>query len=94
MSGSRPCVQKPMTLKRRESLLAAGALLPAQGTQLMAPIRRPGLILLTESVAAAAEEPLPVATIKSPHTACGPAQAIRLPWAETRGVRVAVQLGA
>ena len=78
---------------RRDALLAAGALLPAQGTQLMAPVRRPGLILLTESVVAAAEEPLPVATIKSPHTACGPGQAIRAPWPETRGIRVVVQLG-
>jgi len=78
---------------RRESLLAAGALLPAQGTQLMAPVRRPGLILLTESLASETGEPLPIATIKSPHTACGPGRAIRLPWPETRGARVAVQLG-
>jgi 2-keto-4-pentenoate hydratase/2-oxohepta-3-ene-1,7-dioic acid hydratase in catechol pathway len=77
----------------RKSLLAAGALLPAQATQLMAPVRRPGLILLTESFATAAQEPLPVATIKSPHTACGPGRAIRLPWPEIRGARVSVQLG-
>ena len=77
---------------RREALLASGALIPSDRTQLMAPVRRPGLILLTEAVAGA-EEPLPVATIKSPHTACGPGQAIRLPWPEPRGARVAVQLG-
>jgi hypothetical protein len=77
---------------RRDALIAAGALLPSQGTQLMAPVRRPGLILLTESVAGDGE-PLPIATIKSPHTACGPGKAVRLPWPETRGARVAVQLG-
>lgn len=78
---------------QRDSLTAAGALLPLRDTQLLAPVRRPGLILLTESAPAAAAEPLPVATIKSPHTACGPARTIRVPWTEDRGLRVDVQLG-
>ncbi len=74
-------------------LSAAGALLQADSTELMAPVRRPGLILLTESVSEDTREPLPAASIKSPHTAIGPGQSIDLPWPETDGLQLKLQLG-
>jgi len=73
-------------------LAAAGALLKGGSTDLMAPVRRPGLILVTESVSADTGEPLPAASIKSPHTAIGPGQAIEVPWPENDGLQLKLQL--
>jgi len=55
----------------REKLLSVGALLPYEGTALMTPVRRPGLILIADDQMSA--------TIKSPNTAVGNASAVNLP---------------
>jgi len=59
----------------RQQLIAAGALLPYSGTALMAPIRRPGLVLIVDSQG--------VDQIKSPNAAIGNDAKVNIPWADT-----------
>jgi len=59
----------------RQQLLAAGALLPYSGTALMAPIRRPGLVLIIDSQG--------IDQIKSPNAAIGNDASVKIPWADT-----------
>ncbi|RLA26801.1 MAG: hypothetical protein DRR15_19270 [Gammaproteobacteria bacterium] len=58
----------------RQQLLAAGALLPYSGTALMAPIRRPGLVLIINSNQSN--------YIKSPNAAIGNDATVNIPWAD------------
>lgn len=76
-----------------ETLRANGVLLPTAQTQLMAPVRRPGLVLVQENRAAAAGEPDPVVSIKSPNTVVGPSNVVRLPWQSSDGTWVRPLLG-
>jgi len=55
----------------RQRLLQNGILLPYSGTALMAPIRRPGLVLIVDSHASS--------YIKSPNSAVGPGQLSKFP---------------
>ena len=77
-----------------DALRSAGVLLPMNGTDLMAPVRRPGLVLVQEHNEAAADEPDPVVAIKSPNTVVGPAKIVRLPWQSGEGTWVRPMLGA
>lgn len=83
-------LQEPEVTAR---LRATGALLPLAGTRLMAPVRRPGLILLTGMAAPEPGEPSPVSYIKSPHTAIGPGQTLTPPWSQQEGLAAGLQLG-
>lgn len=56
----------------REHLLKDGALLPYSGTALLAPVRRPGLVLVVDS-----DGP---AYIKSPNAATGNGATVKIPW--------------
>jgi len=56
----------------RQRLLQEGALLPYSGTALMAPIRRPGLVLIVDSHESS--------YIKSPNAAIGPGATVTIPW--------------
>lgn len=56
----------------RQRLLEAGALIPYPGTVLMAPVRRPGLVLIVDSDGSG--------YIKSPNSATGPGATITIPW--------------
>jgi acylpyruvate hydrolase len=62
----------------RDKLSNDGALLPFTGTELMAPIRRPGLILMVDAESNG--------TIKSPNTAVGNGASVSVPWAGQAGV--------
>jgi hypothetical protein len=59
----------------RQAWRATGRLLPAAGTQLMAPIRRPGLLLMVQRGAG----PVLEAYIKNPNAAVGPDARIAMP---------------
>jgi acylpyruvate hydrolase len=74
----------------RAALRQAGRLLPYAGTALLAPIRRPGLMLMLESM----EQPVADAWIKSPNAAAAPAGRVALPSPrlERLGVRPRVAL--
>jgi acylpyruvate hydrolase len=50
-----------------DKLQAGGAISPLQGTPLMTPVRRPGLMLVTQNIG----EGVPASFIKSPNTAVG-----------------------
>lgn len=71
-----------------QTLRAGNVLLAADQTQLMAPVRRPGLVLVQESATGAGGEELPVVSIKSPNTVTGPRQGIRVPWRASEGLSV------
>ena len=58
----------------RQQLRQAGALLPYSGTALMAPIRRPGLVLIIDSQQSG--------FIKSPNAAIGNDATVNIPWAD------------
>jgi 2-keto-4-pentenoate hydratase/2-oxohepta-3-ene-1,7-dioic acid hydratase in catechol pathway len=58
---------------QRERLNSRGVLLPFPGTELMAPIRRPGLVLVVDSELNG--------YIKSPNTAVGHGASVAVPWA-------------
>jgi 2-keto-4-pentenoate hydratase/2-oxohepta-3-ene-1,7-dioic acid hydratase in catechol pathway len=75
------------------ALRSAGVLLPMDQTRLMAPVRRPGLVLALESDCAALGEPDPVAYIKSPNTVVGHAIDVRIPWPAADGLCVRPLLG-
>lgn len=77
----------------QQGLRDAGVLLPMDQTRLMAPVRRPGLVLVLESDRAAVGEPDPVAYIKSPNTVVGPANTVNVPWLATGGLSVRPLLG-
>jgi 2-keto-4-pentenoate hydratase/2-oxohepta-3-ene-1,7-dioic acid hydratase in catechol pathway len=62
----------------RERLQARGALLPFAGTALLAPIRRPGLILVVDSESNA--------YIKSPNTAVGNDATVKAPWSRNEAI--------
>jgi 2-keto-4-pentenoate hydratase/2-oxohepta-3-ene-1,7-dioic acid hydratase in catechol pathway len=70
------------------ALRASGRLLPFAGTALLPPVRRPGLVLMLESLA----EPLAGAWIKSPNTAVGPDARVGLPSAGGDRLAVAARL--
>lgn len=76
-----------------QRLREAGVLLPMGQTRLMAPVRRPGLVLILESDRAAVGEPDPVAYIKSPNTVVGPATTVNVPWRATSGLSARPLLG-
>lgn len=63
------------TAPERQAWRATGRLLPAAGTQLMAPIRRPGLLLMVQTTGGSA----PDAYIKNPNAAVGPDARITIP---------------
>jgi len=77
-----------------QQLRDAGVLLPMDQTRLMAPVRRPGLVLLLESDRADVGEPDPVAYIKSPNTVVGPATTVNVPWRAADGLSARPLLGA
>ncbi|UCG74143.1 MAG: fumarylacetoacetate hydrolase family protein [Chromatiales bacterium] len=77
-----------------QQLREAGVLLPTDQTRLMAPVRRPGLVLILESDRAALGEPDPVAYIKSPNTVVGPATMVTVPWRAAQGLSARPLLGA
>ena len=56
----------------RQQLLNDGTLLPYTGTVLLAPIRRPGLVLIVDSHDSG--------YIKSPNAATGPGASVNIPW--------------
>ncbi len=56
----------------RQRLLEDGTLLPYSGTALLAPIRRPGLVLIVNSDESS--------YIKSPNAAIGPGATVNIPW--------------
>jgi len=58
----------------RQQLLQAGALLPYAGTALLAPVRRPGLVLIVD--------PDGSGFLKSPNAAVGNAATVTIPWAD------------
>lgn len=60
---------------QRQQWRAVGRLLPAGGTELMAPVRRPGLLLMVQLDAGG----LPDAYIKNPNAAVGPDARIAMP---------------
>lgn len=62
----------------REKLKSKGALLPFAGTVLMAPIRRPGLVLVAGQDSGT--------DIKSPNTAVGNGASVKVPWAASEPV--------
>ena len=63
------------TAAERQQWRALGRLLPAAGTQLMAPIRRPGLLLMVQRATGVALN----AYIKNPNAAAGPDTRIAMP---------------
>jgi hypothetical protein len=73
----------------RAALRAAGRLLPWAGTALLAPVRRPGLMLMLES----ADQPLAGAWLKSPNAAAAPARQINLPSARLERLDVRPRVG-
>jgi len=77
----------------QQSLRDAGVLLPFDQTRLMAPVRRPGLVLVTERDQAGAGEPDPVAYIKSPNTVVGHSAQVSIPWGTADGLLVRPLLG-
>ncbi len=76
-----------------ERLQAAKAILPSGTTSLMAPVRRPGLILLAQLNALGTAEQ-PVSFIKSPSTATGQGQVVVPAWPESEGLTVTPHLAA
>jgi 2-keto-4-pentenoate hydratase/2-oxohepta-3-ene-1,7-dioic acid hydratase in catechol pathway len=70
----------------RTRLREAGALLRMSDTRLMAPVRRPGLVLVSGGIVSAPGEPDPVAFIKSPNTVTGHGAEIRVPWSAEEGI--------
>jgi 2-keto-4-pentenoate hydratase/2-oxohepta-3-ene-1,7-dioic acid hydratase in catechol pathway len=56
----------------RQRLLSEGALLPYSGTALLAPVRRPGLVLIVDAHDSG--------YIKSPNAATGPGAKVNIPW--------------
>lgn len=77
----------------QQSLRDAGVLLPFGQTRLMAPVRRPGLVLVTERDQAGPGEPDPVAYTKSPNTVIGHGAQASIPWGTADGVLVRPLLG-
>ena len=71
-----------------EALRAAKVLLPMAQTRLMAPVRRPGLVLVQERKPASGSEPDPVVSIKSPNTVIGPGNTLHVPWRADAGLEV------
>lgn len=63
------------TPAEQAALRSSGRLLPFGGTALLPPVRRPGLVLMLESLG----DPLAGAWIKSPNTAVGPEARVGLP---------------
>lgn len=63
---------------QREKLNSKGVLLPFSGTELMAPIRRPGLVLVVDRESNG--------YIKSPNTVVGNGTSVNVPWAGGAGV--------
>ena len=68
------------TAAEESKMRDTGVLLPFSGTALMAPVRRPGLVLISAPAGNGAGEPDPVAFIKGPNTVVGPAALVRPPW--------------
>ncbi|MDJ0928508.1 MAG: fumarylacetoacetate hydrolase family protein [Gammaproteobacteria bacterium] len=66
-------------------LTTSGALLPLASTELMAPVRRPGLMLVAMA-ASNSHEPEPPAFIKGPATAAGHGATVTIPWAHDHAV--------
>ena len=71
----------------------ARAILPVAGTALMAPIRRPGLILIVSPDGESGNGPLPISFIKSPNSAVGPDTEVSVPWPEEHGLTGCGMLG-
>lgn len=71
-----------------QELRAAKVLLPMARTRLMAPVRRPGLVLVQEPGQGSTGEPQPVVSIKSPNTVVGPAHTLCVPWRASEGLSV------
>ncbi len=70
------------------ALRASGRLLPFTGTALLPPVRRPGLVLMLESLV----DPLAGAWIKSPNTAVGPDARVALPGGDVDRLTVAARV--
>ena len=71
---------------QRENLNSKGVLLPFSGTELMAPIRRPGLVLVVDRDLNS--------YIKSPNTVVGNGASVNVPWAGRAGVMGSGMLAA
>jgi 2-keto-4-pentenoate hydratase/2-oxohepta-3-ene-1,7-dioic acid hydratase in catechol pathway len=67
----------------RQAFRRTGVLLPLKGTALLAPIRRPGLILICGHVELGGRERVQVAIIKGPNSVVGDAARVAVPWAST-----------
>jgi len=65
-------------LADRQSLRRDGALLPYSGTALMAPVRRPGLLLITDASGSG--------YMKSPNAAIGSGATVNIPWTNTESL--------
>ncbi len=89
----RRLVDKARDAGNRERLYSAQALLPSRTTGLMAPVRRPGLILLSR-LSGPDTAKTPVNWIKSPSTAVGQGQLVAPPWPESEGLVVTPHLAA
>lgn len=67
----------------RQELRRTGVLLPLKGTALLAPIRRPGLILIYGPIELDGRECAQAAVIKSPNSVVGDGARVAVPWAST-----------
>lgn len=74
---------------QRQEWRRTGRLLPAAGTRLMPPIRRPGLLLMVTDRSAAR----PSAYVKNPNSATGPDARIPLPEGDGRQLFLVAMLG-
>ena len=71
----------------------AGILLPYAGTQLLAPVRRPGLLLMVRLEALPAADGIMRVAMKNPNAAVGPDSSIPLPDARIGRLSAAPMLG-
>ncbi len=69
-------------------------LLPLEGTALLPPIRRPGLILTCEKIELVGRESLETAIMKSPNSVVGDAAHINVPWPDASRLTGQTMLGA
>jgi hypothetical protein len=75
---------------QRQALRQAGRLLPLQGTALLAPVRRPGLILVLD---ATDQSPSLGAWIKNPNAAAPPGARVALPSSQVERLDVRARVG-
>lgn len=79
--------------ENRQELRRTGVLLPLKGTALLAPIRRPGLILICGPGELDGGERVQAAIIKGPNSVVGDAARVAVPWAGTSQLTGQAMLG-